>query len=120
MRALVAQRMTCDGPAWPGREPEEWRMTRLASERADVRVPGGSSVRLLESLATNRFCAAMLEEAGAWSRVDHCAIMRISDDGVRVFGAEHRQAFAARGAGAAIAYIDYYHRFDPNRRLLAN
>lgn len=43
-------------------------------------VPVGGVVNLLESLFTRRFCRTLLQEVNAWTRVDHCALMRITAD----------------------------------------
>jgi DNA-binding CsgD family transcriptional regulator len=82
-------------------------------------VPVRGVVNLLETLTTRKFCRTLLQEVNAWTRVDHCMVMRLTGEAdLQVFGCEHRSPFESRGSKGAIAYLDYYHRFDPNRRLL--
>lgn len=75
---------------------------------------------LINGVGRHRFGAALLDAANRFARVDHCSLIHIRPGGeVRVYMTQ--SAVAGTGAGAAmaaVAYIDYYHRFDPNRRLL--
>ena len=74
---------------------------------------------LFATLATRSFCRTLLCEINAAALVDKCSLMRISTEpGVQVFGGETLSR-ESRASSATVAYIDRYHRFDPNRRLLA-
>lgn len=75
-------------------------------------------VGLIEALATRSFCSALLRALNACIRIDKCAIMRITrGSGLQMFGAETLSP-ASRGRHATAAYMDHYHRLDPNRRIL--
>jgi DNA-binding CsgD family transcriptional regulator len=90
-----------------------------AAGRPVRRVPVDAIVDLVTTLATGRFCAALLRQVNAWLRVDHCALVRLTPGaGVQLFGAESVASFMARGARAVVSYVDRFHRVDPIRRLV--
>jgi DNA-binding CsgD family transcriptional regulator len=87
-------------------------------DRSAEQVPMGTAIGLFEALSTRGFCAALLRSVNAWTSVDKCSLMRFTPDAeCQIFGAETLSP-QSRASIATIAYIDHYHRFDPNRRLL--
>jgi DNA-binding CsgD family transcriptional regulator len=95
----------------------------VVDHRIDVGKRGGALLNgfanLLKSLTTRRFCAAMLEQVNAWTRVDHCALVRLTPDGVQLFGSDSAPGFVADGARAIVAYVDRHHRADAIRSELS-
>lgn len=85
----------------------------------DSHVPLEGVVNLFSAMTTHNFCKSLLKTASTYTPIDHCSLMRISTaQGVQVFGTESL-AYEASAARAAVAYMDHFHRYEPNRRLLA-
>ncbi|KRB83848.1 helix-turn-helix transcriptional regulator [Noviherbaspirillum sp. Root189] len=86
--------------------------------RHDGSMPLSATLELIESVGRRGFYGAMLRTVNRFAQVDHCALMRIPVDGeIEVFGADSKSSPSLLAA-ATVAYIDHFHKFDPNRVLL--
>ncbi|RJF95196.1 helix-turn-helix transcriptional regulator [Noviherbaspirillum saxi] len=86
--------------------------------RHDGSMPLPVTLELIESVGRRAFYAAVLRAVNRFAQVDHCALMRIPVGGqIEVFGADSKSSPSLLAA-ATVAYIDHYHKFDPNRILL--